>query len=118
MNKPQILRFNLSLSLIAVNIIFLVGIKRTENRKACMAISGLLYYFLLTSFLWMLAEGILAFINFVRIFDSYTPNFIIIVSICNWRKYACSYPSLLHKISHLTYSSFTPCSYYCYHSSG
>lgn len=74
MNKPQILRFNLSLSLIAVNIIFLVGIKRTENRKACMAISGLLYYFLLTSFLWMLAEGILAFINFVRIFDSYTPD--------------------------------------------
>ncbi|CAD5113410.1 DgyrCDS2582 [Dimorphilus gyrociliatus] len=92
--NSQIALFNLALALIAVNIVFLVGIRKTENRNGCIAVSALLYYFLLSSFFWMLAEGVITYINFVKVFDNYISNFMLKSLVCCWGKIKIKYDRL------------------------
>lgn len=60
----------LAVSIILVQLVYLVGIDRTENRYACMSMAILLHYFLLTMFSWMLVEGFHLYIMLVQVFKT------------------------------------------------
>ncbi|XP_070543312.1 adhesion G protein-coupled receptor L2-like [Ptychodera flava] len=53
-------------------IVFLVGINATENAIACTFIAVFLHYFLLSSFAWMLVEGLYLYTQIVKVFTSGT----------------------------------------------
>ncbi|KAK3577303.1 hypothetical protein CHS0354_008396 [Potamilus streckersoni] len=65
-------------------ILFLVGIDRTETYGGCITVSVLLHYFILASFMWMLIEGILQYLRFVKVLGTYIPKFMIKTSIPAW----------------------------------
>ncbi|XP_062586446.1 adhesion G protein-coupled receptor L4-like [Saccostrea cucullata] len=60
----------LAISIIMVQIIYLVGIDRTENKYACMSMAILLHYFLLSMFCWMLIEGFHLYVMLVQVFKA------------------------------------------------
>eukprot|EP00111_Clytia_hemisphaerica_P019681 TCONS_00058085-protein len=82
---PKIL-INLSVSLSAVLIIFLVGAEKTEPRIGCQVVAGLLHYFILTTFCWMAIEALNLYRNFVKVFSGGASNFRFMVkcSIFSW----------------------------------
>ncbi|EDO46224.1 predicted protein, partial [Nematostella vectensis] len=61
---------NLTLSLILAEVIFLVGIDKTQYYIPCRVIAVLLHYLFLVVFCWMAAEGIILYIMLVRVFPS------------------------------------------------
>ncbi|VDI04201.1 brain-specific angiogenesis inhibitor 3 [Mytilus galloprovincialis] len=61
---------NLCMALILSYVIFLTGIKQTENKVVCSAIAVALHYMFLTDFALMLAEGILIVRMVVLIFPT------------------------------------------------
>ncbi|KAK3607732.1 hypothetical protein CHS0354_040642 [Potamilus streckersoni] len=65
-------------------ILFLVGIDRTETYGGCITVSVLLHYFILASFMWMLMEGMLQYLRFVKVLGTYIPKFMIKTSIPAW----------------------------------
>ncbi|KAL3856102.1 hypothetical protein ACJMK2_015297 [Sinanodonta woodiana] len=65
-------------------ILFLVGIDRTETYGGCITVSVLLHYFILASFMWMLIEGIVQYLRFVKVLGTYIPKFMIKTSIPAW----------------------------------
>ncbi|XP_065914251.1 adhesion G protein-coupled receptor L3-like [Dysidea avara] len=63
--------FNLALSLMIGLIIFTSSIETaTDNEVACAVVAGLLHYFFLAAFTWMLCEGIYLFVHLNFIFYS------------------------------------------------
>ncbi|XP_065914522.1 adhesion G-protein coupled receptor D1-like [Dysidea avara] len=63
------IHLNLTLSLLIGLIIFVSGIETaTGNKAACAVIAGLLQYFFLAAFSWMLCEGIHLFIHVKYVF--------------------------------------------------
>uniref|UniRef100_A0A7M5V0Y8 Uncharacterized protein n=3 Tax=Clytia hemisphaerica TaxID=252671 RepID=A0A7M5V0Y8_9CNID len=69
---PKIL-ISLALSLFILLIVFLVGAERgsvVTSKLGCQIVAGILHYFMLTTFLWMLIEAINLYRNFVKIFRS------------------------------------------------
>lgn len=76
----------LSVSMLCSAIIFLVGMDKTSNRAGCIAVAVLLHYFILVSFMWMLVEGVLQYLRFVKVLGTYIPNFLIKSSIPAWGK--------------------------------
>jgi len=53
-------------------VVFLVGIERSsvDLKTSCQVVAGILHYFVLTTFFWMLIEAINLYRNFVQIFQS------------------------------------------------
>ncbi len=118
--RSQKVLLNLALALLCANIIFLVGIERTENYEGCLAVAALLHFFLLAgktdtlttllsllfteralnhlgkifqtvilfsffaAFAWMLVEGVLQYLKFVKVMDTYVDNFMLKASIPAW----------------------------------
>ncbi len=82
--RGQKVLFSLSLSLLAVYVVFLAGIRETSNYKVCVAVAALLHYFLLAAFAWMLVEATLLYMRFVKVFDTYIENFIVKASVPAW----------------------------------
>ena len=76
---------HLSLALLAVDIIVLAGVDQTSNYGGCCAVAALLHYFLLVSFLWMLVEAVIQYLKFVKVFDTYTPRFMLKAALPAWR---------------------------------
>ncbi|XP_063437477.1 adhesion G protein-coupled receptor B1-like [Mytilus trossulus] len=76
--------FNLALSLLSFLIIFIVGIGQTQDLKGCIAVAVLLHYFILVAFMWMLMEGILQYLRFVKVLGTYIPNFILKTAVPAW----------------------------------
>ncbi len=74
----------LSIAMILMLLVFVVGIRRTENLIACTAISTLIQYFTLASAFWMGAEAILMFKKLIIVFGRTTSLFIGLVSITSW----------------------------------
>lgn len=72
------------LSMLAVLVVFLAGIKQTQSKQRCLIVAALLHYFLNTSFFWMFAHAILAYIHYVENFVVDTPKFLIRSSLCCW----------------------------------
>jgi len=58
------------------------------NKKStvCVYFQALLHYFILSSFMWMLVEGILQCLRFVKVIATYIPNFMIKSMIPAWGK--------------------------------
>ncbi|XP_076802640.1 adhesion G-protein coupled receptor G6-like isoform X1 [Clavelina lepadiformis] len=52
---------HISISLLILNIAFLIGIDKTEEKTFCFVISVILHYAVLLSWAWMLAEGVFLF---------------------------------------------------------
>ncbi|XP_048773926.2 uncharacterized protein LOC125679062 isoform X2 [Ostrea edulis] len=75
---------NLALALLCSMIIFLAGMERTESYYGCIAVAALMHYFLLVSFMWMLVEGFLQYLRFVRVLGTYIPRFMLKASIPAW----------------------------------
>ncbi|KAJ1369928.1 protein of unknown function (DUF3497) [Parelaphostrongylus tenuis] len=60
---------NLCLTLIFSELIFVVGIDRTENRIGCSIVALLLHYFFLVAFCWMLLEGYQLYLMLIQVFE-------------------------------------------------
>lgn len=78
---------NLSVAMLCSALLFLVGVDRTESYGGCIAVSVLLHYFILVTFMWMLVEGVLQYLRFVKVLGTYIPNFMIKSIIPAWGKY-------------------------------
>ncbi|KAL5260144.1 hypothetical protein ACHWQZ_G010306 [Mnemiopsis leidyi] len=66
----------LSISLFVGYVIFLVGIDQTQSRALCITSAFLMHLAFLTAFVWMGVEAYTLYLQFVKVFPSYTPNFI------------------------------------------
>ena len=84
--RGQQLLVMLSVSMLCSAIIFLVGMDKTSNRGGCIAVAVLLHYFILVSFMWMLVEGVLQYLRFVKVLGTYIPKFLIKSTIPAWGK--------------------------------
>lgn len=61
-----------------------MGIGQTQDLKGCIAVAVLLHYFILVAFMWMLMEGILQYLRFVKVLGTYIPNFILKTAVPAW----------------------------------
>ena len=75
---------NLSAAMLCSSIVFLVGVERTENIVGCKIVAALLHYFILVSFMWMLVEGLLQYLRFVKVLGTYIPHFLLKTAIPSW----------------------------------
>lgn len=80
----QMVLLQLAIALLAVDILVLAGIDKTSPVAGCKAVAALLLYFLLVSFSWMLVEGVIQYLKFVKVFNTYTPNFMIKTALPAW----------------------------------
>ena len=67
---PNKILIGLSVSLLCTIITFLVGVEKTEDTINCKVVAGLIQYFLLTTFCWMVVESV----NLYRMFVNPVPN--------------------------------------------
>ncbi|GFO26709.1 G-protein coupled receptor [Plakobranchus ocellatus] len=74
-SRPQQVMFQLSIALLLSWIVFLAGIDRTSDHGSCIATAAILHYLILASFLWMLMEGMLQYLLFVKVMTSYFSRF-------------------------------------------
>ncbi|XP_066468999.1 adhesion G protein-coupled receptor E5 [Tiliqua scincoides] len=68
------IHLNLCLALFAAHVIFLMGVERSENKTACAVVAGLLHYFFLSVFCWMLLEGVELYLMVVQVFKTHSLN--------------------------------------------
>eukprot|EP00116_Pleurobrachia_bachei_P004013 sb/3464275/ len=66
----------LSVSLFAGYLTFLLGIDQTSSEVLCLVTASLLHFFFLGAFTWMAIEAYTLYLQFVKVFPSYTPHFI------------------------------------------
>ncbi|XP_069783224.1 adhesion G protein-coupled receptor E5-like isoform X2 [Narcine bancroftii] len=61
---------HLCLCLFFAELLFLIGISKTENKAICGAIAGILHYLFLACFMWMLLEGFQLYLMVVKVFQA------------------------------------------------
>ncbi|XP_053154046.1 adhesion G protein-coupled receptor L3 isoform X4 [Hemicordylus capensis] len=61
---------NLCISLFVAELLFLIGINRTDQPIACAVFAALLHFFFLSAFTWMFLEGVQLYIMLVEVFES------------------------------------------------
>ncbi|XP_053319484.1 adhesion G protein-coupled receptor L3 [Spea bombifrons] len=61
---------NLCISLFVAELLFLIGINRTEQPIACAVFAALLHFFFLAAFTWMFLEGVQLYIMLIEVFES------------------------------------------------
>ncbi|XP_044164145.1 adhesion G protein-coupled receptor L3-like [Acropora millepora] len=61
---------NLALSLILAELLFVLGIDKTQNQTACFVIAVCLHYLFLVSFAWMATEGVILYLMLVKVFPT------------------------------------------------
>ena len=83
---PQKILISLSVSLLAVLIIFLAGAERTKPRLGCQIVAAMLQYFMLSTFCWMAVEGLNLYRMFVKVFTGgiSSSKFILQASAVSW----------------------------------
>jgi hypothetical protein len=91
---------NLAVALLLVNVTFLAGVTRTSDYISCIVVAAFLHFFLLAAFSWMLVEGVLQYLRFVKVLDTYIEHFILKVTIPGWGKYSSS------ALNHFTVPTF------------
>lgn len=82
--RPQQTLFNMALAMLASWVVFLAGFTRVESHGGCVAVAALLHYFILVSFMWMLMEGILQYLMFVRVFGTEYDNYMLKTGLPAW----------------------------------
>ncbi|XP_067877048.1 adhesion G protein-coupled receptor E3-like isoform X3 [Heterodontus francisci] len=65
-----VIHTHLSVSLFLAELLFLIGISRTENKIVCAVVAGFLHYLFLACFTWMLLEGIQLYLMVVKVFNA------------------------------------------------
>ncbi|XP_038640960.1 adhesion G protein-coupled receptor E3-like isoform X1 [Scyliorhinus canicula] len=65
----------LCLSLFLAELLFIIGVNRTENRVLCGMIAGFLHYLFLAAFIWMFLEGVQLHLMVRNIRKLRIPNF-------------------------------------------
>ncbi|XP_048473795.1 adhesion G protein-coupled receptor E5-like [Rhincodon typus] len=99
---------HLCVSLFLAELLFLVGISRTEHETGCAVIAGLLHYLFLACFSWMLLEGVQLYIMVVKVFNANNIRL----------KYMCLFgyglPLLVVAISAIAYSKGYGTDEYCW----
>ncbi|XP_032234741.2 adhesion G-protein coupled receptor D1 isoform X2 [Nematostella vectensis] len=70
-SKRNMIHLNLAINVGIVQVIFLAGIEATSNLVVCRIVAAFLHYFCLTSFAWMLVEGVFLYIMVVNVFESH-----------------------------------------------
>ena len=84
---PKIL-ISLCSSLLALLVVFLVGIERTKNSLVCHTVAALLHYFMLTTFIWMAVEAVNLYRMLVTVFRKGSRSkFFAAVSAVAWGKH-------------------------------
>ncbi|EDO44369.1 predicted protein, partial [Nematostella vectensis] len=61
---------NLALSLALAEMVFLLGIDRTEYQVACKILAIAMHYLFLVAFAWMALEGVILYLMLVKVFHS------------------------------------------------
>ncbi|XP_078287273.1 adhesion G protein-coupled receptor E2-like [Rhinoraja longicauda] len=61
---------HLCISLFLAELLFIVGVDKTEYRTLCAVIAGFLHYFFLACFSWMLLEGVQLYLMLVKVFNA------------------------------------------------
>ena len=74
----------LCIALIALLVVFLVGIDRIENKVACTFMSCVILYFALSSAFWMGAEAVVMYKKLIVVSGSISTRFVIILSVICW----------------------------------
>jgi len=64
------LHINLVATLAMAQIIFLTGINATHNQVLCITVAALIHYFYLSSFCWMLIEGIMLYLLIIEVYNT------------------------------------------------
>ncbi|KAK7165626.1 hypothetical protein R3I93_005633 [Phoxinus phoxinus] len=64
------IHLHLSVCLFIADLVFLCGISSTHNQVACAAVAGLLHFFFLSAFCWMLLEGVQLYRMVVLVFHT------------------------------------------------
>jgi len=64
------LHINLVATLAMAQIIFLTGINATHNQVLCLTVAALIHYFYLSSFCWMLMEGIMLYLLIIEVYNT------------------------------------------------
>ncbi|GFO50199.1 adhesion G-protein coupled receptor g4 [Plakobranchus ocellatus] len=82
--RPQQVMFQLSIALLLSWIVFLAGIDRTSDHGSCIATAAILHYLILASFLWMLMEGIVQCLLFMKVMTSYFNHFWWKTALLSW----------------------------------
>ncbi|XP_046369537.2 uncharacterized protein LOC124144255 [Haliotis rufescens] len=82
--RAQLTLFHMAVALLCSKVVFLVGIKQTNNEYFCLSVAVLLHYFILVSFLWMLIEAILQYMTFVKILGTYVSRYALKTAIPAW----------------------------------
>ncbi|KAI8494027.1 hypothetical protein Bbelb_283740 [Branchiostoma belcheri] len=82
--NQRLVLINLCVALLAILVIFLVGINRTASPIGCMVVATLLHYFLLASLMWMAVEAVNLYRAVVQVFDSVSGHFIIKAGAVAW----------------------------------
>lgn len=76
-NKQSNIIVGLSIALMAVLIIFLAGIDRTDNPDVCRVVAVLLHYFMLSMFFWMAVEAYNLYAQLIKVFDSHISHLLL-----------------------------------------
>ncbi|XP_012938741.2 uncharacterized protein LOC101862506 [Aplysia californica] len=82
--RPQQTLFHLSLALLLSWVTFLAGIHQTSSHSGCIAVAALLHYLVMVSFMWMLMEGILQYLLFVRVMNTYFSKYMLKTAVPAW----------------------------------
>uniref|UniRef100_A0A3B3TKJ6 Adhesion G protein-coupled receptor L1 n=1 Tax=Poecilia latipinna TaxID=48699 RepID=A0A3B3TKJ6_9TELE len=61
---------NLCINLFIAELLFLIGIDKTEYHIVCPIFAGLLHFFFLAAFSWMCLEGVQLYLMLVEVFES------------------------------------------------
>ncbi|CAL1531615.1 unnamed protein product [Lymnaea stagnalis] len=82
--RPQQTLFQLCLALLMSWVVFLAGVTQTSSHAGCIAVAVLLHYLIMSSFMWMLMEGIMQYLLFVKVMNTYFSHYMWKTSIPAW----------------------------------
>ncbi|CAH3021194.1 unnamed protein product [Porites evermanni] len=64
------IRFNLVVAIAIAQITFLAGVEASALQGLCIFVAGLIHYFYLVAFAWMLFEGVYLYLMVVKVFNT------------------------------------------------
>ncbi|XP_048473899.1 adhesion G protein-coupled receptor E1-like isoform X1 [Rhincodon typus] len=112
-NHNNTIHINLCITMFLAELLFLVGIHRTDNKVVCTIVAACLHYFFLAAFAWMCVEGIhlhLMVRNLQKISNSCARN------VLPWFMYPFGYgmPAIIIVVSAVVYPTGYGTHHYCW----
>ncbi|XP_022098829.1 adhesion G-protein coupled receptor G6-like isoform X2 [Acanthaster planci] len=82
--QPQQIQISLCFALLALYLVFLVGIEAISPRAGCIVVAVLIHYSTLASIAWMAVEATNMYLLFVRVLNARVSRFVLKASIAAW----------------------------------